>query len=216
MVAAANVIPMLSASHKPIPALAQGCRLLFPQASPQCHKGRLPPRLRSLGDSCQERSPLSGAGGNLTPPPRDVEALGLAPEAGLSSEVVETLLNARAPSTRKLGTGEAALALPGKGNLCPPLERKSSSLFVCFWSRNKENPVCKQRLGHWVVEAFTQAYEVHGIASPLGVRAHSTRGIASSTALAMGVPLQEICAAASWSSPDTFIRFTPGSQVLQG
>ncbi|KAK3512511.1 hypothetical protein QTP70_015661 [Hemibagrus guttatus] len=51
---------------------------------------------------------LSGARGNHTPLPRDVEALGLAtegnqfPEAGLSSEVVETPLNARAPSTRKL------------------------------------------------------------------------------------------------------------------
>ncbi|KAK3573440.1 hypothetical protein QTP86_024649 [Hemibagrus guttatus] len=49
-----------------------------------------------------------GARGDSPPPPRDVEALGLAPEgdqfleAGLSSEVVETLLNARAPSTRKL------------------------------------------------------------------------------------------------------------------
>ncbi|KAK3506129.1 hypothetical protein QTP70_002328 [Hemibagrus guttatus] len=45
-------------------------------------------------------------GGNLTPPPRDVEAL--APEGdqflegGLSFEVVETLLNARTPSIKKL------------------------------------------------------------------------------------------------------------------
>ncbi|KAK3550964.1 hypothetical protein QTP70_011471 [Hemibagrus guttatus] len=63
-------------------------------------------RWHSLGDSHQGGSPLSGARGNSPPPPRDVEAL--APEgdqfleAGLSSEVVETLLYAMALSTRKL------------------------------------------------------------------------------------------------------------------
>ncbi|KAK3554923.1 hypothetical protein QTP86_001512 [Hemibagrus guttatus] len=85
--------------------------------------------------------------------------------------------------------------------------RKSPFLFVCFGSWNKGNPVSKQRLAHWAVEVFTQAYEARDIASPLGVRAHSTRGVASSSALARGVPLQEICAAANWSSPHTFIRF---------
>ena len=101
--------------------------------------------------------------------------------------------------------------------------RNSSALFVCFGGRNRGNPVSKQRLAHWVVEAITQAYEVRGHASPLGIRAHSTRGIASSSALARGVPIEDICAAAGWSSPHTFIRFydldldpTPGSQVLRG
>ncbi|KAK3550048.1 hypothetical protein QTP86_019148 [Hemibagrus guttatus] len=60
----------------------------------------LPPRQHSFGDSHQGRSPLSGTRGNSPPPPGDVEAQFL--EAGLSLEVVETLLNARAPSTRKL------------------------------------------------------------------------------------------------------------------
>ncbi|KAK3526557.1 hypothetical protein QTP70_030696 [Hemibagrus guttatus] len=101
--------------------------------------------------------------------------------------------------------------------------RKSPSLFVCFGSRNKGNPVSKQHLAPWVIEAITQAYEACDIASPLGVRAHSTRGVTSSSALARGVSLQEICAVARWSSLHTFIRFynldldpTPGSQVLQG
>ncbi|KAK3542105.1 hypothetical protein QTP86_014357, partial [Hemibagrus guttatus] len=70
------------------------------------HLYAFPPN--SLGDSQQGRPTLSGASGDSAPPPRDVEALGLAPEgdqfleAGLSSEVVETLLNAKAPFTRKL------------------------------------------------------------------------------------------------------------------
>ncbi|XP_047659023.1 B-cell receptor CD22-like [Tachysurus fulvidraco] len=50
------------------------------------------------GGSCQGGSPLSGAGGNPTPPPQDIEASGLAPkgdqflEAGLSSEAAEAFL----------------------------------------------------------------------------------------------------------------------------
>ncbi len=50
---------------------------------------------------------------------------------------------------------------------------------------------------------------------------HSTRGVASSQALFRGVPLEDICVAAGWSSPRTFVKFynldvdtAPGSQIL--
>ncbi len=65
-------------------------------------------RRLSMGDSCQERSPLTGGGHDPSPPPGVVEAVGVAPEgaqlvvSGLSTEVVETILQSRAPSTRKL------------------------------------------------------------------------------------------------------------------
>ncbi len=64
------------------------------------------PRRFSMGDSRQEGSPLTSRG--LSPPPGDVEVVGVAPEgaqliaSGLSTEVVETILQSRAPSTRKL------------------------------------------------------------------------------------------------------------------
>ncbi len=64
------------------------------------------PRWLSMGDSRQEGSPLTGRG--LSPPPRVMEAVGVASEgaqliaSGLSTEVVETILQSRAPSTRKL------------------------------------------------------------------------------------------------------------------
>ncbi len=41
----------------------------------------------------------------------------------------------------------------------------------------------------------------------MGIRAHSTRGIASSWAWSSGVSIAEICAAAGWASPSTFARF---------
>ncbi len=46
----------------------------------------------------------------------------------------------------------------------------------------------KHTVSHWVRDAIGLAYEARGQASPLGVRAHSTRGFASSTALARGAP----------------------------
>ncbi|KAI2660051.1 Alpha-1,2-mannosyltransferase MNN22 [Labeo rohita] len=42
---------------------------------------------------------------------------------------------------------------------------------------------------------------------PMGVGAHSTRGVASSWAWSSGVSITEICAVAGWASPSTFARF---------
>ncbi len=64
------------------------------------------PRRLSMGDSRQEGSPLTGR--DLSPPPGVMEAVGVASEgaqliaSGLSTEVVETILQSRDPSMRKL------------------------------------------------------------------------------------------------------------------
>ncbi len=68
------------------------------------------PRRLSMGDSRQEGSPLTGRRHPCAPPPRVMEAVGVAPEraqliaSGLSTEVVETILQSRAPSMRRLYT----------------------------------------------------------------------------------------------------------------
>ncbi|XDV45554.1 hypothetical protein PO909_013639 [Leuciscus waleckii] len=68
----------------------------------------VPPRRASSGASCQEGPFVPSRGLNISPPPRTVEPVGLASEgaqlieSGLSTEVVETILQSRAPSTRKL------------------------------------------------------------------------------------------------------------------
>ncbi len=101
------------------------------------------------------------------------------------------------------------------------LWRKNEQLFVYFEPPNKGSPASKQRMSKWVVEAISLAYESAGQPSPMAVRSHSTRSMAASKALISGVALQEVCDAAGWSSPYTFVRFysldldsTPGSQVL--
>ena len=98
--------------------------------------------------------------------------------------------------------------------------RKSNQLFVCFGAPEGA-PASKQTLSRWIVEAICLAYESAGHASPLRVRAHSTRSVAASKAFLSGVSLAGVCAAAGWSSPHTFMRFyqldldsAPGTRVL--
>ncbi len=86
--------------------------------------------------------------------------------------------------------------------------RTSDQLFVCFGGQQKGRPVSKQRLAHWIVEAIVLAYQARRLPCPLGVRAHSTRGVASSWALARGASIADICKAAGWATPNTLRGFT--------
>ncbi len=85
--------------------------------------------------------------------------------------------------------------------------RISDQLFVCFGGQQKGKAVSKQRLAHWIVEAIVLAYQARCLPCPLGVRAHSTRGVASSWALARGASIADICKAADRATPNTFTRF---------
>ncbi len=85
--------------------------------------------------------------------------------------------------------------------------RTSDQLFVCFGGQQKGKAVSKQRLAHWIVEAIVLAYQAQRLPCPLGVRAHSTRGVSSSWALAQGASIADICRAAGWATPNTFARF---------
>ncbi len=77
--------------------------------------------------------------------------------------------------------------------------RTSDQLFVCHGGRQKGNAVSKQRMAHWIVDAITLAYQAQGVPCPFRLRAHSTRSVASSWALARGASLTDICRAAGWT-----------------
>ncbi len=85
--------------------------------------------------------------------------------------------------------------------------RTSDQLFVCYGGQQKGKAVSKQRMAHWIVDAIALAYQAQGVPCPLRLRAHSTRGVASSWALARGASLTDICRAAGWATPNTFARF---------
>ena len=71
----------------------------------------------------------------------------------------------------------------------------------------KEVVPSNQRLPHWVVDTIPHAYEPVATPLPSGLRRHSTRSISTSWAALRGVPLETICAAASWASSGTFSSF---------
>ncbi len=85
--------------------------------------------------------------------------------------------------------------------------RTSDQLFVCYGGQQKGKAVFKQRMAHWIVDAIALAYQAQGVPCPLRLHAHSTRGVASSWALARGASLTDICRAAGWATPNTFARF---------
>ncbi len=145
----------------------------------------------------------------------DYSHIVLRPRPGYVPKVTTTSFHDQVVNLQALPSKEAdpALAL-----LCPvralrinvdrtPSFRSSEQLFVCHGGQLKGKAVSKQRLAHWIVEAIALAYQSQGEPCPLGVRAHSTRGFASSYALAHGTSLADICKAAGWATPNTFARF---------
>lgn len=84
--------------------------------------------------------------------------------------------------------------------------RRSDALFLCYGGRSKGCALSKQRLSHWVVDAVLHAYQRRGLPAPQ-VKCHSTRSVSTSWAALKGVPLIDVCAAATWASACTFTRF---------
>ena len=87
------------------------------------------------------------------------------------------------------------------------LRRSHLQLFVCYGGNKSGEPVSKQRLSHWVVDTISHAYDSQNLPVPGHLVAHSTRSTATSWAALRGVPVADICAAASWSTPCTFTQF---------
>ncbi|KAI2647902.1 Transposon Ty3-G Gag-Pol polyprotein [Labeo rohita] len=83
--------------------------------------------------------------------------------------------------------------------------RKSDQLFVCYGPAKRGFPATKQTLSRWIVDAISTAYESSGLPPPLGVKAHSTWSVSASKAFLEGVSIQDICNAAGWSTPLTFL-----------
>ncbi|XP_057180897.1 uncharacterized protein LOC130548268 [Triplophysa rosa] len=146
--------------------------------------------------------------------PRDSHVI-LRPRPGYVPKVPTAPFRDQVVNLQALPTGEED---PTPSVLCPVRAlrlyldrtqsfRSSDQLFVCFGGQQQGRAVSKQRLAHWIVDAVKAAYQSLNRPCPLGVRAHSTRGVASSWALARGASLADICRAAGWATPNTFARF---------
>jgi hypothetical protein len=85
--------------------------------------------------------------------------------------------------------------------------RRSEQLFVSFGGRTKGLAASKHSLSRWIVDAIAAAYASKHLQCPMCIRAHSTRGMASSWAWSSGISIHDICMAPGWASPSTFMRF---------
>ncbi|XP_078235403.1 uncharacterized protein LOC144584060 [Pogona vitticeps] len=83
--------------------------------------------------------------------------------------------------------------------------RKAHRLFLCFYGPRKGSPASSSSLSRWLVSTISLAYELLQKPVPEGLKAHSTRAMATSTALLRGVDIQEICRSATWSNASTFV-----------
>ncbi|KAL0168226.1 hypothetical protein M9458_036448, partial [Cirrhinus mrigala] len=71
-----------------------------------------------------------------------------------------------------------------------------------------------ERLTLWIVDVIALVCQSQGDLCPLGVRAHSTRSVASSYALAHDASLADIHRAAGWATPN--LRIEPVSSRVLG
>uniref|UniRef100_A0A803JTY8 Tyr recombinase domain-containing protein n=1 Tax=Xenopus tropicalis TaxID=8364 RepID=A0A803JTY8_XENTR len=84
--------------------------------------------------------------------------------------------------------------------------REAKNLFVVPAGSYKGQAATTRTIGRWIVIAIVTAYKEQGSPMPEGVRAHSTRGMATSWAAAAQAAPESICKAATWSSSNTFLR----------
>lgn len=84
--------------------------------------------------------------------------------------------------------------------------RTTDSLFVNISPPRQGNRMSTSAISACLRTCIKEAYCALKLTPPSGIVAHSTRSAATSTAFANRASSEEICRAATWSSPSTFIR----------
>lgn len=83
--------------------------------------------------------------------------------------------------------------------------RRSENLLISYSGNNKGLKVSKPTLSRWIKDAIKLAFTSQDLPPPSFLSAHSTRAVSTSYAERKLIPLEQICAAASWSTQNTFI-----------
>ena len=83
--------------------------------------------------------------------------------------------------------------------------RSSESLFVNFGPAREGCKPATSSLSYWVRSLIALAYEFKGLPCPGGIQGRSTRSMSPSVVELQGASMEEICRAATWASPCTFV-----------
>lgn len=78
--------------------------------------------------------------------------------------------------------------------------QQTHQLFMLYGGQNRGRAFSRKRLSHWIADTIFTTYRASGCALPAGLRCHSTREISTYWTALGNVPLEDICAAASWES----------------
>lgn len=84
--------------------------------------------------------------------------------------------------------------------------RNTKQLFVAFGPPHKGNPIFKSGIARWIVKCIQICYHKAKRTLTVPPRAHSTRKLGASMAFLGNIPLDNICKAATWSTPRTFTK----------
>lgn len=84
--------------------------------------------------------------------------------------------------------------------------RKSDHLLLQFQGPNKGQMASKITIARWIKIAISTCYLLKEKTPPAGIRAHSTRAVATSWAESASTSIEQICKAATWSNPSTFFK----------
>lgn len=78
-------------------------------------------------------------------------------------------------------------------------------LFVLPWGKNRGKETAPRTIASWICKLIQKVYRARGMDSPV-VKAHSSWAVSASWAARANVSLETFCKAATWSSPNTFVR----------
>ena len=85
--------------------------------------------------------------------------------------------------------------------------RQSNQLFVSWAPPHMGKPISKQRLSHWLVGAIVMPYDSKGCSPPKACKLTPHEAWLHPGLCFGGISVQEICSAACWTNPGTFVRF---------
>ncbi|XP_069798950.1 uncharacterized protein [Dendropsophus ebraccatus] len=84
--------------------------------------------------------------------------------------------------------------------------RIDNNILIAFQGKNRGRAASSQTISRWIRQAIKECYRSSNKELPTSITAHSTRAVSTSWAERAAVSIEEICRAATWSSPHTFFR----------
>ncbi|XP_072002638.1 uncharacterized protein [Engystomops pustulosus] len=133
----------------------------------------------------------------------------------LSDRIILTLDPGFVPKVVSKFHRDQEITLP---SFCEDPSSNEEASWHLLDGKNKGKKASKTSIARWLKLAISTCYTLQGKEVPTNLRAHSTRAMSASWAERRGASLEQICKAATWASPSTFIKHyrldLPGSQDL--